>query len=168
LVGIKIITALGSLFVRLPNVYTQSVAPALAVTFEKLKNFFNALDPALAVFLNDVSDNIINSLGSIISDVSLKIVTWVTDYATTVPRTLINILISIISAFFLAFDLEVFKKFFAKHIPRKRMNLSATLKPAGETLLDYIKSYALILFITFAELSIGFSIAASKTLCSSR
>jgi sporulation integral membrane protein YtvI len=163
LVGIKIITALGNLFVRLPNVYTQSVAPAIAITFEKLKNFFNALDPALSVFLNDVSDNIISSLGSIISNVSVKIVTWVTDYATTVPGTLINILISIISAFFLAIDLEVFNKFFSDRIPQKTYALFSTIKnELGETLLDYTKSYALILFITCSELAVGLSIVGIK------
>jgi sporulation integral membrane protein YtvI len=163
LVGIKIITALGNLFVRLPNVYTQSVAPAIAITFEKLKNFFNALDPALSVFLNDVSDNIISSLGSIISNVSVKIVTWVTDYATTVPGTLINILISIISAFFLAFDLEVFNKFFSDRIPQKTYALFSTIKnELGETRLDYTKSYALILFITCSELAVGLSIVGIK------
>ncbi len=163
LVGIKIITALGTLFAHLPTVYTQSVAPALSIAFEKIKNSFDALDPTLASFLNDASANIISSLGSVVSDVSVKIVTWVTGYAANVPATLINILISVISAFFMAFDLELFGKFFARHTPQKTYTLVNNIKnQLGETLLDYIKSYALILFITFSELAVGFSIVGIK------
>lgn len=163
LVGINIIAAVGNLFVRLPNIYSQSVEPALIIAFEKIRIAFHALDPTFTVFLNDVSENIISSLGSVISDVSVKIVTWVTGYATTVPGTLINILISVISAFFMAFDLEVFGNFFIKHIPEKTYTLINTIKKQlGETLMDYIKSYALILFITFVELAVGLSIVGIK------
>lgn len=160
---IKLFYSAKDLFLRLPDFYTQNMEPFLMGVFDALEKTISRFDPSLVTAFDAISQNLTQSLGNAISTVSMNLVGSITKYATSVPGILINILITIISTFFIAADYYVITGFLSRQIPEKtRAFLGSVKAQLGKTLGQYIRSYALILLITFAELSIGLSIIQVK------
>ena len=106
-----------------------------------------------------ISTNITSALGEAVSGLSMRVVTWATNVTFKAPRFLLNTLITIIATVFFSIDWPVLREFvFRQFKPRTADLVQAIKTHLGMTLGRYVRSYALIMLITFVELSIGLSI----------
>ena len=81
------------------------------------------------------------------------------EFATSIPKMFLDTIIIIISAFYLSNDFKKVNGFFAAQLPEKVRDFGKIIKREfASTTGKYIKAYSLIIFITFAELFVGFTI----------
>ena len=101
----------------------------------------------------------LGSLGSFVTNASVRIISYISGIAASVPGLFLNIVITIIVTFFLTVDYPKITGFLLRQLPEKgKFYLEEVRGYVGGTLLKCLASYALILCITFAELSIGLAV----------
>ncbi len=163
LVGIKIYTAVSKFVSNLPSLYGTTIEPFLNSIFSFMGEGIYSLDPSLVMRLDSFSSELISSLGEFIKTVSMKAVSSVSSSAANVPSFFIKFLIMIISTFFISADYENINKFIVKQFPEKWMEVLIQAKRyVVGTLFSCVKSYAIIICITFIEITIGLTILGVK------
>ncbi|MPM11623.1 Sodium-lithium/proton antiporter [bioreactor metagenome] len=156
ILGVQVFSAAKSFFLTLPALYTNSIAPWLAKIFADLQAFVAKLDPDTAAAYNVVASNVTQTLGQTVANISKQVVTWVTSITFKTPAFLLHMLIAVIATFFLSIDFPKVKAFLMLQLSEKNRDLVHNIRVhLGRTLWRYTRSYALILLITFAEISLG-------------
>ena len=86
-------------------------------------------------------------------------VSWATGFINSVPNILMNILFMILLSFFITYDYDRVVGFVKNQMPIKGLAFFGSVKALSRnTLFQYLKSYILIMIVTFAELTVGFLI----------
>ena len=159
IVFIKIFSAAKAFFIGLPATYANSIQPWLMETFGSLQAFASRLDPQVAAAYDVIAANLTQTLGDAVSTLSKTVVGGVTSFTFRTPGLLLNVLIAIIATVFIAVDWSLLGRFISQQLSPKMRSLIDNIRThLGRTLGRYIRSYALILLITFAELTVGLSI----------
>lgn len=158
-IGIRLFISVKELFFRLPDLYTSEIQPDLMQLFDSLEHSISKMDASLLPTIDEFSSNVIQSLGESISNFSMKMIGIISNYASSLPGFFIRILFTIISTFFLVIDYNKITDFLLHQLQDKHQKLIIEIKNyVVHTLFKCILSYALIMGITFVELSIGLSI----------
>ena len=159
LVGVKLVSTVSRIIYLIPEVYENQLGPFLITTFNGIEKAVYRLDPEVVEVLNAGFDQFLSSLGENVTNISLALVGSLSDIASSLPAFLIKILLMIISTFFIAIDFDVLASFIKRQYSKRGNEIINTTKQyMGNTLFVVIRSYALIMSITFVELSIGLSI----------
>ncbi|MEN6595567.1 MAG: sporulation integral membrane protein YtvI [Clostridiaceae bacterium] len=154
--GVQVFSTAKAFFMRLPGMYTNTIAPWLAQIFADLQAFVAKLDPETAAAYNIVASNVTDTLGQTIANISKQVVGWVTGITLRTPAFLLHLLIAVIATFFLSIDFPKIKAFLLLQLSEKNRDLVHNIRVhLGQTLWRYTRSYALILIITFVEISLG-------------
>ena len=162
LAGIRITATITSLVQQIPSFYYSHILPALTELFTWLEELLAKLDPSLMSALQELQTQLIDMLWQLVSSFSgllLGGVSLATSLATSLPSFLIRMLLMVISTFFITIDYEKIVRFCLGCLRgnTRRVVLQIKAYVVG-TLFVCIRSYALIMCITFVELSIGLSI----------
>ncbi len=159
ILGVQIFSAAKTFFIRLPSLYTDSIAPWVQDTLASLETFTAKLDPEVASAYNALAGNMTTSLGETVVNVSKRVVTGVTNVTLKTPGFLLKMIITVIATLFLSIDFPQIKAFIVRQLSDKNRDLLHNIHVhLSRTLGRYTRSYALIMFITFAEISIGLTI----------
>ncbi len=143
----------------LPTMYQTHAVPFLQEVIANLQEVFHNLDPAVITTLENLGRQTVESLGSMVSTLSVTVVSALTGAASSLPGLFIKIVLMVISTFFIAIDYEKLKAFCVRQLSDPVKLLMGEIKSyVGGTLWVCIRSYALIMFITFVELSIALSL----------
>ena len=96
------------------------------------------------------------ALDSSIKTLSAKAVALVGNFAVSVPGKLVNTIICIVSTVFILLDWEAIGKFIHGQMPEKASEVMKDgWSQLKKTIGKYIRSYGLIMLMTFTELAIG-------------
>ena len=157
--GIKIIAVAIDIISGLPTLYEEQLAPFLVNRFDAIEAAIFRLDPALVNIITEGFDQFVRSIGDNVSSISISLVGAVSGIASALPIVLIKTLLMVISTFFIASDFESLTQFIQKQFTGKGHDLVMRIKHyLMDTVLVVVRSYAIIMSITFVELSIGLSI----------
>ncbi|MDF9824887.1 sporulation integral membrane protein YtvI [Breznakia sp. PF5-3] len=152
----QLLAMLGSFFKDLPAYYSSTIKPALETLFSGLEDVLNNISPNLAQGLNDVNTVLLDIAKSVAPSVSSKSLSYLTSFASFVPSFLISFLLMIISSYFFTIDFQKITNFIMLQFNDKTKNIIRhTRRHMVQTIGKFIKSYGIIMFITFVELSIG-------------
>ena len=159
LILVKVFIALKEVFIKLPDLYINSIEPLILQLANNTENLLVTLDPTLVQTITDMVSSLAKSLGSIVSSVSSGVVGFVSSTVTMVPSFFIILLITIISSFFFAMDYVNITGFITRQFSPKASSIFFDVKDyIVGTLFKFVKAYSIIISITFIELSIGLSI----------
>lgn len=159
LAGVKAINWLVDAINLLPTMYTTHALPFFAEVTQNLEKIFIDLDPDTLSTLENLAQKALDSAGNLISSLSGTAVSALSGAAVSIPGLFIKLVLLIISTFFIAIDYETIKAFLVRQLDDKTHNLLWEIKNyVGGTLWVCIRSYAIIMTLTFVELSIGLSI----------
>ena len=159
LIGIKLISVVTALISGLPLVYESQLEPFLLNTFDVVEQAVYRLDPALVEVLNEGFNQFVNSLGEDVKNVSLSLVGSLSSIASSLPEFLIKIVLMIISTFFIAMDYDTLAQFLSRQFTKRNNEIIQKIKQyISHTLFVVVRSYLLIMGITFIELSVGLSV----------
>ena len=130
--------------------------------FAWLEDLLAKLDPSLMSALQELQSQLLNMLWQLVSSLSVVLVGGVsiaTSFATSLPGFLIRLLLMVISTFFIAVDYQKIVRFCLGCLQGSTRNLVLQVKAyVVGTLFVCIRSYALIMSITFVELSVGLTL----------
>ena len=155
----KGVTAVSSLLKWLPGIYENHLLPFVTVVYEWCVQSLARLDPALSSTLNVLLESVVSALKSLFSTLSSGAVSLVSNIATGVPNLVLSLLTMIFSTIFVVGDYEQITAFTYEHIPVWIRKFFVTIRVyLTDTLFVVIRSYALIMLLTFTELSILFSV----------
>ena len=162
LAGIRITATIASLVQQIPAIYNNYILPDLTDLFTGLEDLLARLDPSLMSTLEELQTQLLNMLWQLVSSLSGLLmggVSLATSLATSLPGFLIRLLLMVISTFFIAIDYEKIVTFCLRCLSGNTRKVVLQIKDyVVGTLFVCIRSYALIMSITFVELSIGLSI----------
>lgn len=159
LLGIKIFSVISDFVLQVPYLYDSKIEPFLTSTFNSIETSTYKMNPALVAALSNFFEQFIQSLSGMVSSLSMKAVTGVSSVASTLPGLFIKLVIMIISTFFIAGDYDKLTGFVLRQFSRKTRRLVIRIKQYMiGTLFVCFRSYALIMTITFLELSLGLTI----------
>jgi sporulation integral membrane protein YtvI len=97
------------------------------------------------------------SVGSVVSGISSQVITFLTSTVISLPGFLLSLLLSVISSIFFAMDLTKITNTLTNLLSENmRVNVARIKKLAANIGFKYVKSYAILLAVTFIELSVGF------------
>lgn len=151
--GTKLFRYLGELFQRLPEIYTTNIEPALNIIIYKIQDIIPELNVVLD--LDSISKYIMN----IINSISLSAVNVIASTATKIPSFLVKFIFAIIASFLFTLDYYNITNFIMKQFSPKVQGLIINVKQnIFGIIFRFIKAYSILMFITFIELSIGFTI----------
>lgn len=160
---VRLTVFFGEVSGELPDLYRDRLEPALNKLFGYINSFadrlyaiFGGESQVLSERLGGIFTSIKSSLGDTISDISVKALTRLSSAAAAIPGIIIELLFAVISSFFFTVEYENILSLVKRLLPKRTVDLLCRLrgrvfKVAGK----YLRSYALILLITFGELSLG-------------
>jgi sporulation integral membrane protein YtvI len=159
LVGMRIIAYIRSIVVNAPTIYATYLQPSLVELFENLQDLSARLDPALAQYIETATASMTSSISQLVTSLSSTLIRSVSVTVAALPSIFLTIVLSIISTVFFAMDFELIGEYSKRWLPERVTLFLHKLKDfLVSTVLKYIKSYMILMVITFVELSAGFLI----------
>jgi len=163
LLGVRIVLALKDVFWELPNVYRAEVEPLLRGALAWLDNTVIRMDPSLYAAVSDSITRVIDAIGNLVSSFSLRVVSTATEYLTSVPGTVVRVVLAVIASFFFAADYPRVLGAMVRVLPGKAVGLLMDVKQyLSGTLFRILRSYFFIMCITYAEVCVGLAILGIK------
>lgn len=159
LIAIKGVTLITGLVNWLPNLYKHKFEPAIEVTYQWVTESIGQLDPAMQSTIASLSNSLVSAFNNLFSAVSGYAVDFVSGMVTGVPSLVLSTLAMIFSTVFVALDFEKMRAFTKSHMTADMIAKYKMIRSyMTDTLLVVIRSYLIIMTLTFVELSILFSI----------
>ena len=159
LLAVKSVSTVSGIIQWLPEVYENKLNPFVTTVYQWCVDTIRLLDPALISALEMLAEGALSGLKSLISSLSGLAVNLVSGLATGVPNLILSLLTMIFSTIFVVADYENIAAFSAQHVPASVKKILTNIRIyLTDTLFVVIRSYALIMLLTFTELSILFTV----------
>lgn len=159
LLAAKAISGITGLVQWLPEVYENKLLPIATMVYDWFTHTVHMLDPALLSTLEMLLDGAMSALKNLVSYLSGAAVNLVSGLATGIPNLILSLLTMIFSTVFVVADYERITAFSSDNIPETAKKILINIRLyLTDTLFVVVRSYVLIMLLTFAELSILFSL----------
>lgn len=163
LVAAKAVSTVSDAVQILPTAYEEKILPFANLCYEWLLDWVRMLDPSLVSTLETLLNNLLSALTGLVPTLSSFAVNLVSRIATGVPSLILSIVAMIFTTVFLVSDYDRIAGFISVHIPQSINKILKDIKAyLTGTLFVVIRSYTLIMLLTFTELSILFAIFGIK------
>lgn len=154
-IGGRIFVLLKDFFIILPERYTRDIQPAIDTMGENITKRFPYLRDIISVSASGINDSIIKFM----ERASSTFVNSITNIAGTVTGLLVKMMFTIISSVIFTLDLPTIEGWVKKQMDDRTLYVyNNVLFNAGNTIFKFLKAYAVIISVTFAELALGLSI----------
>ena len=163
IISVKIISALKSFANSSQEIYEIYIIPIQNFFKNNTTSFLKTFFPTLENQTNEILETVTSSLYSFMTSNSNYILKIIAKFGTRIPEFLIDLTFCVICALYFSYDYEKITKYISNLFPEKVQNF--LLKTKGftiRTIIKYIKSYLILMFICFILLSIGFFIIQIK------
>jgi len=148
-------SSLKELFIQLPDIYASSIEPSLVIIFE----WFEKALPHVTSILGTNAENIIQSLTSFVTSFSSGALNLIKNFATQIPMFVVKVLLGFLSSFFFTIDYDKVTSFILRQMsPSNQKVVLTIMHNCIRTVFKFIRAYAILISITFIELTIGFSL----------
>lgn len=155
----KSVSTISSIIRWLPEVYEMKLLPFATLCYDWCLQTIQLLDPALINTLKMLLESLLSALNNLISSLSGFAVNLVSGVVTGIPSLILSLLAMIFSTVFVVNDYERISAFCAENIPSNIKKILWNIRIyLTDTLFVVIRSYLLIMLLTFTELSILFRI----------
>lgn len=157
--SLRAVALLSSTAGLLLHIYTVHIEPVMTGIFDSVEQIAYKMDPKLFSLLVSFEEPISEHISSLIASLSAAAMSFVSNFASSLPGTFVKIIIAVISTFFISADYQTITGFCLDQLSGKARTLFLHIKEyIIGTLFVCVRSYALIMCITFSELSIMLSV----------
>lgn len=144
---------------ELPTFYNEKIEPVYDVCYKWIVDIADRLDPSMTSGVKQIAESAMSSVHELLSNVISYVVTHTINIVKGIPGMFISVLTTIISTFFFVADYEKIAEFYETYVPQKwKKGASEVRYYFKNTLFVVIRSYLIIMCLTFTELSIMFSL----------
>lgn len=159
LMGINIVSSVNDFIEFVPEFYATHIEPAVSDIFFGLEITALQTDRDVFGLITQWENQIIGSLGSWVSGLSVGAMSAISGIAASLPAFIVKLILTIISTFFIAVDYDRLVGACMSRMGSRPREVFLEIKHyLIGTLFGCIRSYLLIMSITFIELSIALSI----------
>jgi len=159
LAAVQLVSGISGIIQWLPEFYENKIQPLVTLVYNWLAGHIRQLDPTLMGALEMLAEGLLSALKNGISSLSGAAVNLLSGLATGIPNLIFSLLAMIFSTIFTVGDYEKIAGFAAEHTPAPAGRIFRNIRIyLTDTLFVVIRSYALIMLLTFGELSILFSV----------
>ena len=156
LFGAKLISWLGDFIQQMPTFYQNTIRPAIEAISGWVESVVGQFDPSLVASIDNAFEAMSSSLGTAVSSFSSSAVGVVTNFLAGMPGAIVNVVLMVVSSFYLASDYERVTGTIVRYLPEKWRNLLFEVKrKLKQSFGSYLKSYSLIFVMTWGELLVG-------------
>lgn len=153
-----IFNELKNLINALPYIFSN-----LSNTVNNLLNNYKNLMNSLPEPIRNSGDNITLTIKNLVDQLSNNITTFLTDLitkiATNLPNYLIFLAVALVASSFIAADLPKINRFIMTQVPKVKREVVIDSKNfILDAVLKFLRVQVTLIFITFCELAIGFSV----------
>ena len=136
--------------------FNTVIVPTVESLTEMVSRWTSHLDPNAVSVLEGLVNSVLLSLRSKVAEISTRLVTGI---MSSLPSSFLNVLFMIIATYFISLDFGLLKWAVARRIKEEDYNkIIAGLDYCKTTVGRMLRSYVLIMFITFLEQAIGLTI----------
>lgn len=152
-----------AVFVQYIIEVSGQIEPILNDLYKQIINLNVSLPNEVMQVINSAADSVFGILQSVLVTVSGWLVSLVTSIVSSVPNVIISTVVAIVSSFYILLDYDKFVSNASKWLPEKVKNVLRDLVSfIKNKLFKIIKSYVVIMGLTFAELLFGFIVLGIK------
>lgn len=156
LAGTKILQGAGALIEAAPSFYSDKIVPIMESLSDRIEAAASSIDIGMSQKIESMFHELVQNTGKQISNSSVEIVKVLSEGIAGIPALIVKLVVMVVATFFIAMDYDRILDFMKKHIPPKYMAiLDSGKKYAKNAFFIYLKSYTMLFFITFVELSVG-------------
>lgn len=157
--GIGLLRLAEKAIINLPRLYEEEFVPWVYSIADRLESRYGGNGIVGFQNIGNSFMEFIQKLEESLSEFSVDKITNVSKYAKIIPGLVIKVVITVVATFFLASDYEKITGFVLKILPERGKNFVVKLKKySSEVLAAYVRSYSILMVITFVELCIGLGI----------
>lgn len=143
----------------MPSLYFNKIEPLLKEFNDWIIINLKNISPDAADHISQITTSAIVYISSTIKNISIFFVELVTKMISNFPLYLISVIFTIVLSVFISVEYDDLTAFVKRQLPEKfNSSFSEARKFLSETICKVIKSYIIIMLITFTELLIGLSI----------
>ena len=136
--------------------FNTVIVPAVESLTEAASKWTKRLDPNVVSALDGIVESVLLSLRTKIAEISTRLVTAI---MSSVPSSFLNVIFMIIATYFISLDFGLLRWAVARRIREEDYKkIIASLDYCKATVGRLLRSYALIMGITFVEQAIGLTI----------
>ena len=140
----------------LPDLFYEYVYPFIIQVAIYIRKILAPFDESVVEYIMDLGKAVVQSLGQFATNLSGTVVKWIANGAVGVPGLIIEIILTVVSTFYIAADYDMVIGFLTKLIPENKREMTVhTLQYAKHAVAVYIRSYTILFILTFLELTIG-------------
>lgn len=155
----RIIAEIGDFAMMLPDLFYDYVYPLVWDVGDRIQQILEPIDMSLAQLVNEVGKALASTAAGYATRFSAWLVRMVASGAVSIPGALIQIIITVVSSFYIATDYQTVMDFMKRLIPGKqRDSVVQVVGYARSAVVAYIKSYSILFCMTFVQLWIGLKI----------
>ena len=157
LLAARCVSGLTAIVRWLQELYELKLQPFISYVYDWCIQTVGHFDPELTSALSMLADGLLSGVKSMVASLSGVAISVVSAIATGIPSLILSILAMIFSTVFLVGDYEHICGFVGSHLPEGLQTLFRNIRIyLTDTLFVVIRSYALIMLLTFTELSLLF------------
>lgn len=162
IIVVRSVVGMGEFSRRLPILYANKLEPMIATAFDGIRELISAFSG----YSDNISDDIVvlldyikSSLATAVSNFSMRAIGGISSFAAAIPKFMAEMLFAIISSFFFILDFERLTSTIKSRLSKKAVGILIGFKRHfSGTVVKYLRSYTIIMLITFSELFFGLSL----------
>ena len=159
LVGSKAVSAIPDGIKWFQRFYELKLLPFVIYCYNWCSETISHFDPTLISALEMLKESLLSWMKTALSGFSGTVLGLVSGIATGIPSLMLNLLTMIFSTIFVVSDYERLADFARDNIPEKGKNILMKVRVyLTDTLFVVVRSYVMIMMLTFTELSILFTL----------
>lgn len=157
LLGSRIVTLVQVFYSDITYFFLNTIFPMAQAFYGWLNGLFGGAAQMAGQTSDGGAAELVSQAGEMLSGVSVKVISGVSDMASNIPGICMNILLMLIATIFMELEFPEILKFLGRQIPESWQKAVTEIRTYTlGTLGKCIVSYILILGLTYVELSIGF------------
>lgn len=157
--GGRVFAVIREFVIDVPHIYRRDILPLLNYVLEGVAENLSEADPFVSAQIENSLQQAVQSIGQMVSGLSVTLLQMVSEFITGVPSVLIRVVLTVITSFYICSDYDRILAALWRLLPDRWQNLCRDIKQYGLNMIRvYIRSYSLLFLLTFTELTIGFLI----------
>ena len=155
--SVKVIGEISNFAAEVPDLFYDYLYPLIWDIGDWVQNILEPIDMTLAQLVNEVGKTAASTLAKYATELSGWAVKTLATGVVGIPGTLVTIIVTIVSSFYIAADYRTVVEFLKQLIPAAhREKVVQVVAYAEHAVVVYIKSYLVLMVLNFAELWLGF------------
>ena len=129
-----------------------------------IKNILNPFDGRLeGAFSSELEGHLNEAIGGLITRLLSSVATLLTSIVTGVPKILLFLLVTVIATVYFSIDLDRINAYLLGLLPKRIGSAALAFKQSTlGVMLKYLRSYGILMLITFAIMLVGFTFLKIK------